>query len=164
MDIKNLKVTLDGNDAKHLTMLFDALIEGFNGDNIVIADSAPVTKESLVNILKAARECTAQATLTALVHAMCESNVAAKAQYFLGVFLTPFSEGVTYRAEGKEMPNSVIFYIDFSEDFLQDFSQDFYLDFSQDFSESELDYLTYTGKDITDNGQEIPACAFLANG
>lgn len=59
------------------------------------------------------------------------------------------------------MPNSVIFYIDFSEDFLQDFSQDFYIDFSQDFSESELEY---TGKDFTDDGQEIPACAFPANG
>jgi hypothetical protein len=82
MDIKNLKITLEGNDAKHITMLFDALLEGFNRDDIVIVDSAvtaSITKESLVDILKAARECMAQATLKALVHAMCQTDYAAKA-------------------------------------------------------------------------------------
>lgn len=82
MDIKNLKITLEGNDAKHLTMLFDALLEGVKCDDIVIVDNAvtaSITKESLMGILKAARECVAQATLKALVHAMCESEAAAKA-------------------------------------------------------------------------------------
>ncbi len=79
MDIKNLKVTLKGNDAKNLALLLDALIEGVKCDDIVIVDGAPITKESLVNILKVAGELVTQATLKALVHAMCESPEAAKA-------------------------------------------------------------------------------------